>query len=167
MSGSRRKPGPLGPFVDGYRAWLLGRGYSPSVVIRSLSTLGCLGRWLERKALAVDQLTAEAVSSFLAEYRDDCGRLPGASVWPLLEYLRAEGVVPSEPSAVLTPAEQLVGEYREWLLASARWRRLRSVEANRSLAGSWPNASRQMTRAACWGSPPARSTTSSCASARG
>jgi hypothetical protein len=40
MSGSRRKPGPLGPFVEGYRAWLLGRGYSPSVVIRSLIALG-------------------------------------------------------------------------------------------------------------------------------
>jgi hypothetical protein len=116
MSASRRKPGPLGPFVDGYRAWLLGRGYSPSVVIRSLSTLGHLGRWLERKGLAVELLTAEAVSSFLAEYRDDRGRLPGASVWPLLEYLRAEGAVPSEPSAVLAPVEQLVSAYGEWLL---------------------------------------------------
>jgi hypothetical protein len=63
MSGSRTKPGPLGPFVDGYRAWLVGRGYSPSVVVRSLVTLGHLGRWLERNALAVDQLTAEAVTS--------------------------------------------------------------------------------------------------------
>src|SRR5215218_2974391 len=109
MSGSRRKPGPLGPFVDGYRAWLVGRGYSPSVVIRSLVTLGHLGRWLERNALAVDQLTATAVSGFLAEYRDHRGRLPGASVWPLLEYLRAEGAVPPEPPAVVVPVEQLVG----------------------------------------------------------
>ncbi|HEY1276527.1 MAG TPA: hypothetical protein VGF25_16575, partial [Thermoleophilaceae bacterium] len=115
MSGSRRKPGRLGPFVDGYRAWLVGRGYSPSVVIRSLVTLGHLGRWLERNALAVDQLTAEAVSGFLAEYRVDRGRLPGASVWPLLEYLRAEGAVPPEPPAVVVPVEQLVGEYRQWL----------------------------------------------------
>jgi hypothetical protein len=84
MSGSRRKPGPLGPFVDGYRAWLLGRGYSPSVVIRSLIALGHLGRWMEREALAVDQLTAAAVSAFLASYRSDRGRLPGASAWPLL-----------------------------------------------------------------------------------
>ena len=116
MSGSRRKPGPLGPFVDGYRAWLLGRGYSPSVVVRSLITLGHLGRWLERNALAIDQLTAKAVSSFLAEYRDDRGRLPGASAWPLLEYLRAEGAVPPEPPTVVAPVEQLVGEYREWLV---------------------------------------------------
>ena len=61
MSGSCRKPGPLAPFVDGCRAWLVGRGYSPWVAIRSLATLGHLGRWLERNALAVDQLTAEVV----------------------------------------------------------------------------------------------------------
>jgi site-specific recombinase XerD len=116
MSGSRRKPGPLGPFVEGYRAWLLGRGYSPAVVIRSLITLGHLGRWLEREALPVDQLTAAVMTTFLAEYRSDRGRLPGASVWPLIDYLRAEGAVPPESPAVVAPVEQLVGEYREWLL---------------------------------------------------
>jgi integrase/recombinase XerD len=116
MSGSRRKPGPLGPFVEGYRAWLLGRGYSPSVVIRSLIALGHLGRWMEREALPVDQLTAATMSAFLAEYRSDRGRLPTASMWPLLEYLRAEAAVPPEPPAVVAPVEQLVGAYREWLL---------------------------------------------------
>jgi hypothetical protein len=115
MSGSRGKPGPLGPFVDGYRAGLVGRGYSPSVVVRSVVTLGHLGRWLEGNALAVDQLTAAAVGGFLAEYRVDRGRLPGASAWPLLAYLRAEGAVPPEPPAVVAPVEQLVGEYRAWL----------------------------------------------------
>src|SRR5512133_3652757 len=118
MSGSRRKPGPLRPFVEGYRAWLLGRGYSRSVVVRSLIALGHLGRWMAREGLAVDQLTAEAVSTFLAEYRSDRGRLPTASVWPLLEHLRAEGTVPPAPPAVVAPVEQLVGEYREWLLGA-------------------------------------------------
>jgi hypothetical protein len=42
--------------------------------------------------------------------------LPTASVWPLLEYLRAEAAVPPEPPAVVAPVDQLVGEYREWLL---------------------------------------------------
>jgi site-specific recombinase XerD len=115
MSGSRRKPGPLGPFVEGYRAWLLGRGYSSSVVIRSLIALGHLGRWMEREALEVDQLTAAAVSAFLGEYRSIRGRLPTASVWPLLEYLRAEGAVPPEPRATASPLERLVDEYCEWL----------------------------------------------------
>ena len=80
------------------------------------SRWGHLGRWLEREALAVDRISDEAVSSFLAEYRDERGRLPGASAWPLLEYLRAKGAVPAEPPAVVVPIDQLVGEYREWLL---------------------------------------------------
>ena len=67
MSGSRRKPGPLGPFVDGYRAWLLECGYSASAVVRSLITLGHLGRWMEGEAFAVDELTDERVSAFLAD----------------------------------------------------------------------------------------------------
>ena len=167
MSGSRRKPGPLGPFVEGYRAWLLGRGYSPSVAIRSLIALGHLGRWMEREALAVDQLTAAAVSAFLAEYRSARGRLPTASVWPLLEYLRAEGAVPPEPPAVVAPVERLVGEYREWLLGE---RGLAAVTvrgseqlAHRFLAGRVSADD----RAACGGSRPQRSTISWCASARG
>jgi hypothetical protein len=110
MSGSRRKPGPLGPFVEGYRGWLLERGYSASVVIRSLGTLGHLGRWMQRHALAVDQLSNEEARAFLAEYRRDRGDLPSASVWPLLEYLRAEGAVAHEPPRTVTPVEQLVDE---------------------------------------------------------
>jgi site-specific recombinase XerD len=35
---------------------------------------------------------------------------------PLLEYLRADGAVPPEPPAVVAPVEQLVGEYRAWLV---------------------------------------------------
>ena len=45
--------------------------------------MGHLGRWLERNALALDELTAAAVGSFWYGYRVDRGRLPGASVWPL------------------------------------------------------------------------------------
>src|SRR5919109_1044114 len=177
MSSSRRKPGPLGPFVDGYRAWLVERGYSPSVVVRSLATLGHLGRWLERNMLAVDQLSAGAVSSFLAEYRDARGRLPGASVWPLLEYLRAAGAVPSEPPAVVAPVEHLVREYREWLVcerglapvpgwrmrfrgsrAGAR-RRSRSSRRDRRSTGCRPRVTAR-TR-------PARVTTRSCCCSHG
>jgi hypothetical protein len=146
MSGSRRKPGPLGPLVEGYRAWLLGRGYVSPVVIRSLVTLGHLGRWLEREQLAVDQLTDDVVGRFLAEYRRDRGRLPAGSVWPLVEYLRAAGAVAPEPPAALGPVEQLLGKSRtlprgiggaataSGCLASAGWRRSRSAAASDSLA---------------------------------
>ena len=116
MSGSRRKPGPLGPFVEGYRAWLLERGYSTPAVIRSLGTLGHVGRWMERDALAVNQLSDEKVNAFLMEYRRDRSHLPSASVWPLLEYLRAQGAVAPDPPRMVSPVEQLVDEYRDWLV---------------------------------------------------
>jgi hypothetical protein len=55
MSGSRRKPGPLGPFVDDYRAWLVGGGYSPSVVVRSLVTLGhWAGGWRATRSRSIN-----------------------------------------------------------------------------------------------------------------
>ena len=167
MSGSRRKPGPLGPFVEGYRSWLLEWGYSSSVVIRSLIALGHLGRWMEREALEVDQLTAAAVSAFLGEYRSVRGRLPTASVWPLLEYLRAEGAVPPEPPAMVGQVEQLVGEYREWLLCE---RGLAPV----TVRGSEQVARRFLAERVSPGDPrgvrgsrPQTSTVSWCASARG
>jgi hypothetical protein len=110
---------------------------------------------------------AEAVSSFLAEYRDDRGRLPGASAWLLLVYLRAEGAVPPEPPAVVAPVEQLVGEYREWL-ACERGLAPVTVRASEHFA-RWflAVASPHGIRAVWRGSRPARSTISWCASAHG
>jgi hypothetical protein len=45
MSGTRRKPGGLGPQVEGYQAWLLQRGYTSSTLRNMLKELGQVGRW--------------------------------------------------------------------------------------------------------------------------
>ncbi len=76
MSGSRRKPGLLGPFVDGYRARLLELGYSPLSVTRSLTALGHLGRWMAREDVDVVQLDSGVVKAFLAAHVSARGRLP-------------------------------------------------------------------------------------------
>jgi hypothetical protein len=34
VSWTRRKPGRMGPHVDGFHAWLLERGYTPGTVLR-------------------------------------------------------------------------------------------------------------------------------------
>ena len=39
MTGRRRKPGRMGPFIKGYRAWLAGRGYSPGTIAPDVRTL--------------------------------------------------------------------------------------------------------------------------------
>ena len=56
MSGSRRRPGRLGRYLDGYRVRLLELGHSPLSASHSLAALGHLGRWMDRKGLDVDQL---------------------------------------------------------------------------------------------------------------
>ncbi|MGO9975113.1 MAG: hypothetical protein ACLP01_20385 [Solirubrobacteraceae bacterium] len=84
MSGSRRKPGPLGPFVEGYRGWLLERGYRPVTVTKSLVALGHLGRWMEREGIDVNRLDNEAVRAFVGTQVRVRGRLPLASVRPLI-----------------------------------------------------------------------------------
>jgi len=49
MSGTRRKPGRLGPFVEGYRIWLLEVGYTAQTVRAMLKDLGRLGAgWMLR-----------------------------------------------------------------------------------------------------------------------
>lgn len=116
MSGTRRRPGRLGRYVEGYRARLLELGYSPLSVTRSLTVLGHLGRWMERENVDVDQLDADAVMAFLAAHVKDRGRRPTASVLPLLDYLRAEGVVAPKPAEPRTQLDRLVADYRVWLL---------------------------------------------------
>ena len=116
MSGTRMKPGRLGAYVEGYRARLLERGYSPLSVTRSLTALGHLGRWMDREDVDVDRLDGNVVRAFLAAYVKDHGGLPTASVVPLLDYLRTEGVLAAEAAAPLTALDRLIGDYREWLL---------------------------------------------------
>jgi site-specific recombinase XerD len=115
MSGSRRKPRPLGPFVDGYRARLLEPGYSPPSTTRSLIALGHLGRWMDREALDVNQLSGEVVKRFLVAHVREDGQLPSAGLLPLMEYLRSEGVVAPEPVRQRTALDHLLAEYRDWL----------------------------------------------------
>jgi site-specific recombinase XerD len=115
VSGTRRKPGPLGPYVDGYRVRLLELGYSPVSVTRPLTALGYLGRWMERQDVDVERLTDGVLKMFLADHVDEHGHLPSAGVMPLLDYLRDEGLVPPEPARQLAPLERFLDEYRDWL----------------------------------------------------
>jgi integrase len=119
MSGTRRKPGRLGPYVDGYRAWLLALGYTPGTVRVQLRLLGHLGCWMESEGLDLERLDHGAVDAFLAARRaEGHRRVPdGCGLAPLLEYLRSEGAVGFEQAGeALTPREELLGRYREWLI---------------------------------------------------
>src|SRR5262245_51371345 len=119
MSGTRRKPGRLGPFVEGYQSRLQALGYSPSSARNKLKELGQLGRWMAIREIGAGQLSCSAVGEFLAaQQAAGCARVPGArSFAPLLEYLRDEGVIAVEEPAPATALEELIGRYRRWLVA--------------------------------------------------
>ena len=105
MSESRLEPGRLGPFVGGFRVWLLERGYSPGSVGHELRFLGVLGRWMVAEDLAVGQLDGDVIAAFAEAHRVK-GRFAAVVARgsrSLLIYLRELGVVGPERDEPVTP----------------------------------------------------------------
>jgi len=118
MSVTRRKPGRLGPFVEGYRVRLLELGYTPQTVRLMLKELGRLGRWMDAEGVEVGRLDMALVEAFLAARRAGGERRPASmgELRQLLAYLREVGAMQPEPAPGFTPVELLVDDYREWLI---------------------------------------------------
>lgn len=117
MSGTRRKAGLLGPEVEGYRAWLSHRGYTPQTVRNMLKDLGQVGLWLSAEGLEVAQFNEGRAAAFLAARRDAGHQKVGGprALVPLVTYLREVGAIPVEPT-VLAPLGELLGQYRTWMI---------------------------------------------------
>jgi site-specific recombinase XerD len=117
MSGTRRKAGQLAPEVEGYGAWLVERGYTPSTIRNMLKDLGQVGLWLSSQGLTAADLDEERVAAFLAARRAaGRRRIPGTrAMAPLLDYLRAAGTA-AEAQPLVTPLTALVAQYRCWLV---------------------------------------------------
>jgi hypothetical protein len=117
MSGRPRKAGVLGPQVEGYRAWLAPRGYTPGTIKNMLNDLGRVGRWSAAQGLDAAQLDEDRMAVFLTARRAAGHRKVSGTrgMAPLLSYLRAAGVVAvAEP--VMTPLGVLLDRYRSWLV---------------------------------------------------
>jgi integrase/recombinase XerD len=118
MSGTRRRPGPLTPFVADYRCKLLTMGYAPETVRGLLKVLGQLGRWMIANDVAVSQLDGETIARFLA-YRssDDFRQTPNRrGLRLLLELLIDEHIIDDRGPAPLSELEALLRDYRTWLI---------------------------------------------------
>jgi integrase/recombinase XerD len=117
MTGRPRKPGAMGPFIDGYRAWLTKRGYSPGTVIQLLAMAGALGRWMSTRGIAVGDLNPAVIAEFRSARRASGMRwVPGArGLDPLLEFLVQQGVL-VVPVPADGPVDELVQRYRRWLV---------------------------------------------------
>ena len=119
MSGTRRKPGRLGPFVEDYRAWLSVREYTPETTRNMLKELGVLGRWMTEQSVESGRLDAAAIESFLVARRAaGQRRVPSLrAMHPLVSFLREAGVMARDDGPQqLTGLERFVAEYRDWLV---------------------------------------------------
>jgi integrase len=118
MAGTtRRKPGWMGMHIDGLRAWLLERGYTPGSIKHVLTLAGQLGRWREGSDVKLSHLDWATMESLLDALRArGVRRVPGPrGVRPLLDYLDSEGALAFKPVPD-SPVERLVAEYRTWLV---------------------------------------------------
>ncbi len=116
MSGPKRNDGRLGAQVEGYRAWLVRRGYTPGTIRNMLKDIGRVGRWLCAEGLMAEELNEQVLGVFLSARKAAGSRsVPGPrALAPLLEFLRHSGVVPEE-APVATALGELMGEYRAWM----------------------------------------------------
>jgi site-specific recombinase XerD len=116
MANPRRQAGVLAPQVEGYRAWLVQRGYTTLTIRNMLKDLGQLGLWLSRQGLDAADLNEEQLTRHLSDLQT-AGRRRVAGprgLVPLLTFLREVGAVPAPPVA-LSPVEALLLQYKSWM----------------------------------------------------
>lgn len=149
MAISKRKPGALGPHVEGFESYLLGRGYTPGTVRGQMKVLGHLGRWMEARGLEVSELTATGIEEFIAEMRSGRGRRRAdrCTAFQVLEHLVEQGAVARPGPVPKSELELLLDDYLDWMrrergLADATMRRYESTArrflAQRDTGGNGP-----------------------------
>jgi hypothetical protein len=107
MSGTRRKPGRMGPYIEGFRDRLLELAYTPGTVRNVLKVVGQLGRWMASTDVEASQLNEAAIAEFLCTVQArGARRVPGIrALAPLLDCLRSQSVLSMETPPP-TPVEE-------------------------------------------------------------
>jgi integrase/recombinase XerD len=113
-----RVAGSLEQYASGFAAELRGLGYKPVSAAFQLQLMAHVSRWLGGEGLSSDDLTPDAVQSFVAARRAAgyTNYSSGRAMAPMLRYLRGIGRAPAalveEPG---TPTEVLLERYRVYL----------------------------------------------------
>jgi len=109
--------GPLEPFAHGFGEHLSRLGYRQNSTAVQLHLMAHLSRWLSAMRLEASALTPTTVEKFFVTRRS-AGYTNYRSVKalsPLLGYLSGLGATPPAPPAVLTPVEELLERYHNYL----------------------------------------------------
>jgi site-specific recombinase XerD len=106
----------MGPYIDGFRAWLEASGYTRESVRNILKEVGHLGRWMAEGNVDGAELDWDLIETFRRARAAGDRRRPGRrSFQPLMDYLNGAGVLSLETSQV-TPVGELVAIYHDWLV---------------------------------------------------
>ena len=120
-----RVTGPLEPYVSGFVAALVERGYTPVSAAHQVRLMAHVSRWLASEGLGPDDLSPAQVEEFVAARRT-AGYVNYVTPRALLGHLREVGVVPPAGELPLSEVEELLGSYSVWLCSE---RGLASVTA--------------------------------------
>jgi integrase/recombinase XerD len=112
-----RVTGPLEPYVPGFVAELVERGYTPVSAAHQLRLMAHVSRWLACEGLGPDDLSRARVAEFVAVRRAAgyVDYLTPRALAALLEHLRGLGVVPPAGELARSDVEELLGRYGSWL----------------------------------------------------
>jgi integrase/recombinase XerD len=112
-----RVTGPLEPYLSGFVAELVERGYTQVSVAHQLRLMAHLSRWLASEGFGPGDLSPARVEEFVVARRAAgyVNYLTPRALVALLEYLRGVGVVPPGGEPVLSRVDELLGCYRAWL----------------------------------------------------
>ena len=112
-----RVTGPLEPYVSGFVAELVERGYTQVSVAHQLRLMAHVSRWLASDGLGPDDLSPARVEEFFMVRRAAgyVNYVTPRAVAALLEHLRELGVVPPAGEPARSEVDELLGRYRAWL----------------------------------------------------
>ena len=111
-----RVTGPLEPFAAGFITELQESGYRPAAAAVQVRVLAHLSRWMQEQSVLADELGELELERFRREHAAGVPSVRGAGLTVVLGYLRGLGVVPAAEPAVMTVADELLDEFRRYLL---------------------------------------------------
>lgn len=116
---SRPPEGPLAPHIALFARSVGDQGYSLSSLKRQVRIAACFSRWLQQRGINLRCVCSDHSVAYLryrARHKRPC-RGDAATLRHLIDFLRCEGVIPSENISArrLTPAENCVEAYEQYL----------------------------------------------------
>ena len=110
--------GPLEPHVGGFAEQLIRQGYSRASAEQHVCFIAHLDRWMQGAGVGLGDLSGQVLDRYLVERRA-AGYREYRSVKalrPLMDYLLPLGVLPVPREVPLGPVEELLADFRGWLL---------------------------------------------------